>query len=279
MDALVSTEWLAGELGAADLRIVDATYCPFDPAREPEAEYVAGHIPGAVFLDLGGLADPATDLPGMVPPAGMFAERMTALGLATDQRIVLYDDSPNRTSPRAWWMLKLHGARHVAILDGGLAKWKAEGRPLGTGHEIGTGPGFAVARDVATLRDLDAMRRNQAEGGAQVVDARSEARFSGAEADPRTGVAPGHIPGSVNIPYGRMFNPDGTWKQGDVLRAAFDAAGVDLDKPIIMTCGSGVTAAGLMFGARLLGARDVALYDGSWSEWGADPMTDKAVTA
>lgn len=279
MDALVSTEWLAGELGAEDLRVVDATYCPFDPARNPEAEYVAGHIPGAVFLDLGGLADPATDLPGMVPPAGMFAERMTALGLAADQRIVLYDDSPNRTSPRAWWMLKLHGARQVAILDGGLAKWKAEGRPLGTGHEIATGPGFAVAKDGATLRDLDAMRRNQEEGGAQVVDARSEARFSGAEADPRPGVAPGHIPGSVNIPYGRMFNPDGTWKQGDALRAAFDAAGVDLDTPIIMTCGSGVTAAGLMFGAQLLGARDVALYDGSWSEWGADPMTDKAVTA
>lgn len=279
MDALVSTEWLAGELSAEDLRIVDATYCPFDPARDPEADYVAGHLPGAVFLDLGGLADPATDLPGMVPPAGMFAERMTALGLATDQRIVLYDDSPNRTSPRAWWMLKLHGARQVAILDGGLAKWKAEGRPLGTGKEIGTGPGFAVAKDVATLRDLDAMRRNQEEGGAQVVDARSEARFSGAEADPRPGVAPGHIPGSVNLPYGRMFNPDGTWKQGDVLRAAFDAAGVDLDTPIIMTCGSGVTAAGLMFGAQLLGARDVALYDGSWSEWGADPTTDKAVTA
>jgi thiosulfate/3-mercaptopyruvate sulfurtransferase len=279
MDALVSTEWLAGELGADDLRIVDATYCPFDPARDPGAEYEAGHIPGAVFLDLAGLADPDTDLPGMVPPAAMFANRMNALGLARDLRIVLYDDSPNRTSARAWWLLTLHGARQVAILDGGLAKWKAERRPLATGVERPTGPGFEVAKDEARLRDLGAMRRNQRQGGAQVVDARSEARFSGAEADPRPGVAPGHIPGSVNLPYGRMFNPDGGWKRGEALRAAFDAVGVDLDKPIITTCGSGVTAAVVLFAARVLGARDLALYDGSWSEWGADPTTDKAVSA
>ncbi|MFD1950489.1 3-mercaptopyruvate sulfurtransferase [Sphingomonas arantia] len=277
MDALVSTEWLADAMVADDLRIVDATYFATDPGRDPAADYAVGHIPGAVFMDLGGLADPESDLPGMVPPAALFAERMGALGIGDGVRVVLYDAAPHRTSARAWWMLRMFGVRDVAILDGGLAKWVAEGRPLATGRET-SGPGrLSVRQDEAAVRDLGQMTDNLASGAEQVVDARSAARFSGAEADPRPSVASGHIPGSVNIPYDRLFAADGTWKRGDALQAVFDEAGVDLARPIVTTCGSGVTAAVLLFGAHLLGARQVALYDGSWSEWGADPTTPKAV--
>ncbi|HEX8445309.1 MAG TPA: 3-mercaptopyruvate sulfurtransferase [Sphingomonas sp.] len=277
MDALVSTDWLAEELGANDLRIVDATYFATDPTRDPAAEYEAGHIPGAVFMDLADLVDTATDLPGMLPPAEKFASRMQALGLGDGSRIVIYDNSPHHTAARAWWMLKTHGAHDVAILDGGLAKWKAEGRVLKKGKETLRHRHFTVWKDEKAVRDLAQMKANQASGAEQVVDARSAARFSGAEADPRPGVAPGHIPGSVNIPQDSLFEADGTWKRGDTLKSVFDAAGVDLAKPIVTTCGSGVTAAVVLFGAHLLGASQVALYDGSWSEWGADAATEKAV--
>jgi len=278
MDALVSTEWLAGQLGSDDLRIVDATYFATDPARDPLADYVAGHIPGAVFLDLASLADPDSDLPGMVPPPALFAERMRALGLGDDSRIVLYDNAPHRTAARAWWLLTLYGARDVAILDGGLARWTAEGRPLEQGRVTPDPREFTVRRDDGAVRDLDGMRANQVSRAEQVVDARSPARFTGAEVDPRPDVAAGHLPGSVNLPYDRLFAADGRWKRGAELRAVFDAAGVDLARPIVTTCGSGVTAAVVLFGARLLGAERTALYDGSWSEWGADPTTEKAIS-
>lgn len=276
MDALVSTEWLAGELGANDLRVVDATYFATDPDRDPQAEYEAGHIPGAVFMGLGGLADSHSPLPAMLPPAEKFASRMQALGLGDGSRIVLYDNSPHHTSARAWWMLKLFGAHDVAILDGGLAKWKIEGRELATGKETLRHRHFTVWRDPASVRDLAQMKANVASGAEEVLDARSSARFTGDEADPRPGVAPGHIPGSKNLPYDRLFNDDGSWKRGEALKAEYDAAGVDLTKPLVTTCGSGLTAAVLLFGAQLLGKKDVALYDGSWSEWGTDPGTDKA---
>ncbi|WP_076068419.1 3-mercaptopyruvate sulfurtransferase [Sphingomonas montana] len=278
MDALVSTEWLANEMGADDLRIVDATYFATDPARDPVADHEAGHIPGAVFMDLSELVDTTTDLPGMLPPAETFARHMQALGLGDGSRIVIYDASPHHTSARAWWMLKIHGAHDVAILDGGLAKWRSEGRALDKGRETPRHRPFTVRKDPKAVRDLRQMQDNQTAHAEQVVDARSAARFGGAEADPRAGVAPGHIPGSVNIPQDSLFAADGTWKRGAALQAVFDAAGVDLSRPIVTTCGSGVTAAVVLFGAQLLGAEQVALYDGSWSEWGGDATTEKALS-
>ena len=272
LDRLVSTEWLAGEAGAADLRIVDASYGPATAA----ADHAAGHIPGAVFLDLETLVDAASPLPNMLPDAETFAARMRALGLDRGSRIVLYDDAPWKTAARAWWMLGLFGAHDVAILDGGLAKWKAEGRDLATGKETLRHRHFTVWKDEAGVRTLERMKANVESGAEQVLDARSAARFTGAEPDPRPATHAGHIPGSKNLPYGDLFNADGTWKQGDALRAAFDAAGIDLGRPLVTTCGSGITAAVLLFGATLLGAEDVGLYDGSWSEWGADASTPKA---
>ena len=272
MDALVTTEWLANELGANDLRIVDATY--LDPAlgRDAAAEYEAGHIPGAVFMNLGELRDTDSDLPMMLPSPEKFASRMQSLGLGDGSRIVLYDDSPWKTSARAWWMLRTFGAHDVAILDGGLAKWKAENRNLSEGKEQLRHRHFTVWRDEKGVRSLDQMKATLESGDEQVVDARSAARFTGEEPDPRPATHAGHMPGARNLPYTGIFNADGTFKTGDALRSAFEAAGVDVDRPIVTTCGSGVTASTLAFGLHLLG-KDAALYDGSWSEWGADRST------
>lgn len=278
MDMLVSTEWLAGELDAPDLRIVDATY--FLPGEgDAAALYEAGHIPGAVYMDLENLVDTNTDLPNMLPPAEKFASRMQSLGLGDGSRIILYDQSPYRTATRAWWMLKLFGAHHVAVLDGGFAKWTEEGRAVATGKENLRHRHYTVWKDDATLRTLDQMKDIVEFGKEQILDARSPARFEGAEPDPRPRTFAGHIPGSKNLPYKQLFEADGTWKRGDALRAAFAAAGIDLDRPVTMTCGSGITAAVLYFGAVMAGAPKVALYDGSWSEWGSDLTTPKATGA
>jgi thiosulfate/3-mercaptopyruvate sulfurtransferase len=280
MDALVSSEWLLGELGASDLRIVDASYFLPADGRDAAADYEAGHIPGAVFLDLGGLADTATDLPLMLPSPEKFASRMQSLGLGDGSRIVLYDDSPYKSAARAWWMLaRVFGAHGVAILDGGLAKWKAEGRPLQMGKETLRHRHFTVWKDAKAVRDKAQIAANIDSKAEQVIDARGAARFTGEERDPRPGVAAGHIPGSFNLPYGAMFNADGTWKAADALKAAFEGAGIDLSAPLVTTCGSGLTAATLVFGAHLIGKTDVALYDGSWSDWGTDASTPKATGA
>lgn len=275
MDALVSTEWLAGEIGAPDLRIVDATLVLPEAGRDPAAEYEAEHIPGAVYFNLQELRDTNNSLPSMLPPAEKFASRMQALGLGDGSRIVVYDNSPWKTAARAWWMLTIFGSHDVAILDGGLAKWKAEGRPLESGKPAVRHRHFTVWQDEKAARTKADLLANLGHEVNEVVDARSSSRFTGEEPETRAGVASGHIPGSKNLPYSRLFNGDGTWKQGDALRTAFTAAGVDLDKPMITTCGSGITAAVVLFGAHLLGKTDVGLYDGSWSEWGADPATPK----
>jgi thiosulfate/3-mercaptopyruvate sulfurtransferase len=279
MDALVSTEWLAGELGASDLRVVDATLL-LDGGRDAAAEYEAEHIPGAVYMDLAGLADATSAYPMMLPKPEKFASRMQSLGLGDGSRIVLYDNSPFKSAARAWWMLsQVYGAHGVAILDGGLTKWKAEGRQIDSGKVTLRHRHFTVWRDDKVVRTLAQVAANVESKSEQVIDARGAARFEGREAEPRLGVNPGHVPGSFNLPYEQMFNDDGTWKTGDAMSAAFKDAGVDLGQPLIATCGSGLTAATLVFGAHLIGKSDVALYDGSWSEWGAQADTPKAIGA
>jgi thiosulfate/3-mercaptopyruvate sulfurtransferase len=276
MDALVTTEWLQNELSAPDLRVIDATFFATDQSRNAQAEYEAAHIPGAVFMDLAEIADTSSPLPSMLPSPEKFASRMQSLGLGDGSRIVIYDNSPYKTAARAWWMLNTFGAHDVAILDGGLAKWIAEGRETKSGKENLRHRHFTVWADDTGVRTLTQMTANVASGAEQVMDARSKPRFEGTEPDPRPATMPGHIPGSKNIPYGTLFNADGTWKQGAALKAVYDDAGIDLTKPVVATCGSGITAAVLVFGAKLLGA-NAALYDGSWSEWGADMATPKAM--
>lgn len=276
MDSLVTTQWLERELGASDLKVIDSTlFLPGGP-RDARAEYEAEHIPGAVFLDLQDVSDSSNPVPHMVPPEPKFASRMASLGLGDGQRFIVYDNSPLHSAARAWWMLKSFGAHHVAILDGGLQKWKAEGRPLESGRPQVRHGHFSPSFEAGAVVDKETVAGLIGDGRHEIVDARGSARFSGEEAEPRPGMASGHIPGSKNLPQGTLFNPDNSWRQGDDLRSAFGSAGVDLDKPLVATCGSGITACVLLFGAHLMGKDDVRLYDGSWSEWGADPETPKA---
>ena len=272
MDPLVSADRLADALADPKLIVVDATL--LDPAlgRDARTEYLAGHVPGAVFLDLAALRDTASPLPNTLPSPEQLAAHLGALGIGEGMRIVLYDDSPWRSAARAWFLLHSHGIGPVAILDGGLAAWKAGGYPLETGPVTRPAGRLTSHLDAARWRDRAQVRANLASTAEQLVDARSAARFTGAEGDPH-GAAPGHIPGSRNIPYGRFFEHDGRWKRGEALAGTL--APIDPDTPVVATCGSGVTAAVIAFALHLSG-RDAAIYDGSWSEWGRDPSTPKA---
>lgn len=277
MDSLISTEWLAGELGAPDLKVIDATLYLPNEGPDARGEYEATHIPGAVFMDLVEIVDSANPVPMMLPSEKEFASHMREIGIGDADRIVIYDNSPYHSAARAWWMLKSFGASDVAILDGGLVKWKAEGRPLESGSgQVGSSH-FTANLDTEKLADKDYVSGIVHSDGHELVDARGVPRFTGEEPEPRPWVESGHIPGSKNLPQGRLFEPDNSWKRGAALRAVFEDAGVDLAKPMVTTCGGGITAAVLLFGAHLLGKEDVRLYDGSWSEWGADPATPKAV--
>ena len=279
MDSLVSTEWLAKELGASDLRIVDASWHLPDSGRDAPAEYEAGHIPGAVFMDLRDLVDASSGVPNTLPQPEKFASRMQSLGLGDGSRIVLYDDSPVKSAARAWFMLRMFGAHDVAILDGGIAKWKAAGRAVQGGKQTLRHRHFTVWQDDKNVRTKADMLKNLHERTEQVVDARDTGRFTGETADPRTGLAGGHIPGARNVPHTALYNTDGTMKSADELKKLFAAAGVDLAKPVVTSCNSGMTASVLAFALNRTGKEDVALYDGSWSEWGADSDTPKATGA
>lgn len=276
MESLVSTDWLAEEIGNSDLRILDASSHLPTAGRDARAEYEAGHIPGAVFMDLAGLVDPASDVPAALPKAEMFASRMQKLGIGDGSRIVIYDDSDVKTSARAWFMLTMFGAQNVAILDGGLAKWKTEGRPLEQGAQRHKERHYTAWEDRHRVREKADVLANISSRAEQLVDARDEGRFTGEVPDFRPGVPSGHIPGSLSLPFTELYNTDGTFRNAAGLRAAFENAGIDLERPVCTTCGGGVTAAVLAFALHLLGKdEDVALYDGSWSEWAVDPDTPK----
>jgi thiosulfate/3-mercaptopyruvate sulfurtransferase len=256
--------------------VIDASFFLSADGRDARAEYEAEHIPGAVFMDIGEIADTSNPASHMFPSEHKFASRMQSLGLGDGNRFVVYDNSPLHSAARAWFMLKSFGAHYVAILDGGMQKWKAEGRTVESGRPKVRHGHFTASLDPEAVADKEYVSGIVHSDNHEIADARSPSRFAGEEPEPRAGLAAGHIPGSKNLPQGRLFNADNSWKQGDQLRAAFEAAGVDLSKPMVTTCGSGVTACVLLFGAHLLSKEDAKLYDGSWSEWGADPATPKA---
>jgi len=271
MDSLVSTDWLAKHLGEPDLVVVDASWHMSATGRNGRTEFLDCHIPGARFLDIDEVSDRNHAAPHMLPEAAEFGAAMQQVGIGRDDRIVVYDNSALRTAARGWFMLRHFGAERTAILDGGFQRWLAESRPTESGE-----PGMRRARFDAVTRD-EIVTKEQLLAGDRLpwADARGKARFEGTESDPRPGVATGHAPGARNLPFASIYLEDGRFKSLDEIRALFDAAGIDPSRPFVASCGSGVTANSLIFAAHLLGSETGRLYDGSWSEWGADPTTPK----
>ncbi|HTO10199.1 MAG TPA: 3-mercaptopyruvate sulfurtransferase [Candidatus Binatia bacterium] len=270
---LITTEWLAKHLGEHDLRVLDGTWHMPQLKRDARAEFAQAHIPGAAFFDIDAIADHSTNLPHMLPDAGTFAAAVGALGIGSGDRVVVYDVRGVISAARVWWTFRAFGHDAVGVLDGGLRKWRAEGRAVESGTPAPAARAFTATLRPELVRDLDAVRANIGSRAAQMLDARSAGRFAGTEPEPRAGLRGGHIPGSLNLPYDTLYREDGTLKAPDELRGAFQSAGLDLGRPVVTTCGSGVTASVLALALYLAGRRDVAVYDGSWSEWGGRPDT------
>ena len=252
------------------MRIVDASWYLPGSGRDPAAEYRAGHIPGAVFFDIDALSDRQSPLPHMLPPAADFAAGMAALGLNDSDTLVIYDGSGvNLSAARVWWTFRTFGHAKVAVLDGGMGKWRAEQRPVEQGTVTLARGNFTARLDARAVRDLDAVRSNVVSGSEQLVDVRSRGRFDGLDPEPRPGLRGGHVPGSINLPFTELVNSDGTLLPREALRRKLTDAGLDLHRPVIATCGSGTSACALILGLQSIGHSQTSVYDGAWAEWGA----------
>ncbi len=276
MHDLVSTEWLAGALGAPDLMVFDATkYLPNEPF-DGLTKYREAHIPGARFFDIDVVADPDTTLPHMAPTAGRFARLMGELGISNTTRVIFYDQKGLQSSARGWWLMKLFGHEKTAVLDGGLPKWWAEARATESGDAKQAAPSSYTPDFRADLvKGIGDVKRIIASGSALILDARAKGRFDGTATEPRPGLPSGHMPGAKSVPFNELLNADFTMKDAATLRARFAAAGVDGGKPIVTSCGTGVTACILALGLKQAGLGDAAIYDGSWTEWAGRPETQK----
>ncbi len=268
---LVSTDWLAAHLKDPDLRLLDASWYLPAMERDARAEYDAGHIPGARFFDIDEISDHRSELPHMVPPVEKFMSRLRAMGVGDGHQVVVYDGAGLFSAARVWWLFRLMGQANIAVLDGGLPKWQAEGRAIEDMPPVIRDRHMTVRVQNHMVRDVTQVSSASKLGDHEIIDARAAARFRGDSPEPRQGLRAGHIPGAKNVPFSTLLNADGTMKPTDKLRATFEAAGVDLGKPAITSCGSGVTAAVLSLALERIGKSDHALYDGSWTEWGAFP--------
>ncbi|WP_300588215.1 3-mercaptopyruvate sulfurtransferase [Marivita sp.] len=273
---LVSTDWLASHMRDPDLRILDASMYMPGSERDAKAEYAQGHIPGARFFDIDEISDSRSDLPHMAPPIEKFMSRMRAMGVGDGHQVVVYDGAGLFSAARVWWLFKLMGQNDIAVLDGGLPKWVAEGRELEDMPPIIRDRHMTVRRQAHLVKDVTQVSAASKLRDQEIIDARSPGRFRGEEPEPRPGMRGGHIPGSKNVHYASLLNADQTMKSPEETRAIFEAAGVDLSKPAITTCGSGVTAAILSLAMARMGKDDHSLYDGSWSEWGMFPTVPVA---
>lgn len=271
--SLVTTSWLVKNIDDPNIRIFDSSWHMPNAGRDAEAEYNAIHIPGALFFDVDEIADTDSALPHMMPSEEKMASRLRSFGVTNTNHIIIYDNSGGLSAARGWYMFKTFGHKNVSILDGGLAKWVADGHAVNDDIPVFSTSHYTAFKDKNATRTVEQLIENVSTEKEQVVDARSNGRFLGTEAEPRAGLKSGHIPGSFNVPFNTLFNDDKTFKSPADLKQIFLNSGVDLEKPLVTSCGSGMTACGLLFALELIGQKNKSLYDGSWTEWGAHPDT------